>query len=110
MPEAVQRKFGTDLLDVQYGETPLDAIPLRHFGGARVWEIVEDYDRNTFRAVYTAAFAVGIYVLHVFQKKAKHGIATPRRDLDLVRSRFELVRRHALALERQSGGGHEQTE
>ena len=29
------------------------------------------------------------YVLHVFQKKAKHGIATSKRDLNLIRTRLE---------------------
>jgi phage-related protein len=28
-------------------------------------------------------------VLHVFQKKSKHGKATPQRDLDLIESRLK---------------------
>ncbi|HEX4602228.1 MAG TPA: hypothetical protein VH116_12595 [Gemmatimonadales bacterium] len=39
-----------------------------------------------------------IYVLHVFQKKAKRGIATPTRDLDLVRSRYDLAKEHHATL------------
>ena len=47
-----------------------------------------DYDRDTYRAVYTVRFAERIYVLHVFKKKSKSGIATPRNDLDLIECRL----------------------
>ena len=49
----------------------------------------EDYDRGTYRAVYTVRFSEAVYVLHVFQKKAKRGIATPKRDLELIRARLQ---------------------
>jgi phage-related protein len=94
LPVAVQKKFGTALLDVQYGETPTDAKRLKGFAGAGVLEIVEDYQTDTYRAVYTVNFADAVYVLHVFQKKSKRGIATPKRDMDLIRSRYELARQH----------------
>jgi phage-related protein len=29
-----------------------------------------------------------VYVLHAFQKKSKKGIATPKRDMDLIRRRL----------------------
>jgi phage-related protein len=46
--------------------------------------------------VYTVRFSEAVYVLHVFQKKAKRGIATPMRDLDLIRARLqEAARLHA---------------
>ena len=35
-----------------------------------------------------------IYVLHVFQKKAKRGIATPRQETDLVKRRLKAVEQH----------------
>jgi phage-related protein len=94
MPVPVQKKFGTALLDVQYGDTPADARPLKGFGGAGVLEITEEYQTDTFRTVYTVTFASGVYVLHVFQKKSKHGIATPKREIDLVKSRYQLAREH----------------
>jgi phage-related protein len=97
MAVTVQKFFGAALRDVQYGETPDDAKPWKGLGSG-VLEIVEDYDRNTYRAVYTVSFAGAVYVLHVFQKKAKHGIATPRPDVDLVRSRYKLAREHYRAL------------
>jgi phage-related protein len=103
LPVVVQKKFGTLLLDVQYGETPIDASPMRHVGSNHVWEIHEDHDRSTFRAVYTVAFPPAVYVLQVFQKKAKRGIKTPRREVELIRSRLVLARQHARALKATVG-------
>jgi phage-related protein len=97
----VQDTFGTLLLDAQHGETPLSAKPLKGFGGAGVLEIVEDYERDTYRAVYTVNFPRAVYVLHVFKKKSIRGIGTPKRDLDLVRSRYELARTHYATLKQQ---------
>lgn len=57
-------------------------------------EIAEDFNANTYRAVYTVSFPQVVYVLHVFQKKSKRGIATPKRDLDLVKHRYALARHH----------------
>ena len=70
------------------GETDPAAKPLKGFGGTKVMEIVDRHDRNTYRAVYTAQFAGVIYVLHAFQKKSKRGIATPKKDIDLIQQRL----------------------
>ena len=51
-------------------------------------EIVDRHYTNTYRAVYTAQFAGRIYVLHAFQKKSTRGIATPQKDIDLIRRRL----------------------
>ena len=34
-------------------------------------------------------FANAVYVLHCVQKKSKHGIETPKPDLDLIRERLK---------------------
>jgi len=73
----------------QLGDTAPDAKPLKGFGGAGVLELVEDYRGDTFRAVYTVRLAASIYVLHVFQKKSKRGIATPQKEIELIRARLE---------------------
>ena len=38
------------------GEKHPDAKPLRGFGGAGVLEVVDDFDGDTYRAVYTVRF------------------------------------------------------
>jgi phage-related protein len=88
MPDAVQDSFGYALHRAQEGTRHPSAKPLRGFGGASVLEVVEDYEGNTFRAVYTVKFALAVYVLHVFQKKSKKGIATPAPDLNLIKTRL----------------------
>jgi phage-related protein len=49
---------------------------------------IEDARGGTVRAVYTVRFSSGVYVLHVFQKKSKHGIATPREEIEVARQRL----------------------
>ena len=72
---------------------PPEAKPLRGFGGASVLELIEDHDGNAYRAVYTVRFGTKIYVLHAFQKKSKHGIATPKQEIDLIRARLKIAER-----------------
>jgi phage-related protein len=62
---------------------------LRRFGGGGVLEIVEDFDGNAYRAVYTVKFEEAIYVLHAFQKKSRSGISTPKREIELVTERLK---------------------
>ena len=87
-PEEVRRRVGGALWDAQRGLKAPYAKPLRGFGGAGVLEIVDDYDGDTYRAVYTVRFAGVVYVLHAFQKKSKGGKATPKAELDLIKQRL----------------------
>ena len=58
-----------------------------------IWKIVEDYDSDTYRAVYTATFPEVVYVLDAFVKKSKSGSKTPQADKDRVRDRFMAAKR-----------------
>ncbi len=40
-------------------------------------------------AVHTVCLAAAVFACHVFQKKAKRGIATPRQDTDLIEERLK---------------------
>jgi phage-related protein len=94
MPQEVRRDIGQALYTAQQGMTDPAAKPLKGFGGARVMEIVERYRTDAYRAVYTAHFENAVYVLHVFQKKSKAGIATPKHEIELIRRRFAEAERH----------------
>ena len=94
MPQDVRRNIGQALYAAQQGETDRAAKPLKGFGGTRVMEIVERDQVGTFRAVYSAHFGNAVYVLHAFQKKSKRGIATPKRDIELIRTRLAEAERH----------------
>ena len=86
-PAAAQRHLGYALHIAQRGDKHPDAKPLKGFGGAGVLEVVEDFDGDTFRVVYTVRFGERIYALRAFQKKARSGIKTPPKELELVRRR-----------------------
>ena len=83
--------FGYALYLVQTGTKHEQAKSLHGFGSAGVLEIVEDWRGNAYRAVYTVRFAAAVFVLHVFQKKAKSGIATPKQDMELIRARLKVA-------------------
>lgn len=88
MPSSLQDTFGYGLHLAQAGQKYYTAKPLKGFPGAGV-EIIEDCNGNTYRAVYTVKFSDNIYVLHVFQKKSKSGIATPKQEIDLSKDRLK---------------------
>jgi len=85
--------MGQALYTAQQGE-PIPRQTAEGLGGAKVMEIVDRHDTNTYRAVYTVQFSGTIYVLHAFQKKSKKGIATPPKDLALIRQRLAAAERH----------------
>lgn len=93
-PPQVRRDIGKALYAAQQGMTDPAAKPLKGFGGARVMEIVDRYQTDTYRAVYAAQFADVVYVLHAFQKKARKGGATPKKEIELIRLRLAEAERH----------------
>jgi phage-related protein len=60
--------------------------------GPGVFELVESFDGNAYRAIYTVRFADMIYVLHAFQKKSPSGVRTPTGDVNLVAGRLRQAR------------------
>ena len=90
-PEGVRGEFGHALHEVQLGLEPYAAKALKGFGGRGILELVENHDGDTYRAVYTVRFAEIVYVLHCFQKKSVKGIATPQKDIELIKSRLRLA-------------------
>ncbi len=99
LPEEVIDLFGYALHLAQIGKKHEQAKPLQGFGSAGVLEVVEDRRGNAYRAVYTVRYTVRVFVLHVFQKKSRSGVATPKPDVDLIRTRLKAVARRAKELE-----------
>ncbi|HVA27252.1 MAG TPA: type II toxin-antitoxin system RelE/ParE family toxin [Candidatus Baltobacteraceae bacterium] len=99
------RAFGTLPSTVQ--DAMIDALALAQRGGmsdtarpmhGNLREVVEiriGHTSGTYRSMYTARFEEYVYVLHVFQKKAKTGTETPKRELDLIRQRLKAVKADA---------------
>ena len=91
-PSEVQRTVGFALSAAQYGGKHPSAKPWKGEGPG-ILEVVKDYDGDTYRAIYTVRFTDAVYVLHAFQKKSPHGIATRQSDFALIRERLKLARR-----------------
>lgn len=104
-PAQVQDDMGYALFVAQMGERPKSAKPLKGFKGAGVLELVENYDGDTYRAVYTVKFAGRVYVLHAFQKKSKRGIETPRSEIRLVEQRLRAAEADYQQRQQQDGLG-----
>ena len=81
LPADVVDVFGYALYVAQTGKRHDNTKVLKGFGGASVLEVIESQAGNTYRAVYTVRFAAAVIVLHVFQKKSKSGIETPKPDM-----------------------------
>lgn len=95
MPEQVQDIFGYALWLAQQGRHHPQVKALKGFGGAGVLEVVEDFQGNTWRAVYTIKLKDAVYVLHAFQKKSVSGKATPKPEIDLIIQRLKAAQQHA---------------
>ena len=95
LPDGVIDTFGYALHLAQTGLRHEDAMVLRGFGNAGVLEVIESDRGGTYRAIYTVQFANAVFVLHVFQKKSKSGIKTPKADLQLVRERLRAAGKFA---------------
>jgi phage-related protein len=91
LPEDVVDDIGYALYHAQKGLKHEDAKVLKGFGSADVLEIVADDKAGTYRAVYTVRFKEIVFVLHIFQKKSKQGIATPKREIDTLKARLKMA-------------------
>lgn len=87
-PEAVRKDIGHALYRVQIGEIPPSAKMMTGIDTG-VYEIVDNYDTDTYRVVYTVKIGSNIYVLHCYQKKSRRGIRTPKKEIDLIKRRLK---------------------
>lgn len=88
-PDDVKLVMGFALRVAQQGRKHPRAKPLKGYKGAGVLEIVDDFDGDTYRAIYTVRFEGAVFALDAFQKKSKKGIATSKADLDRIASRLK---------------------
>jgi phage-related protein len=91
-PAGVRRTIGFALSAAQFGGKHPSAKPWKGEGPG-ILEVVKDYDGDTYRAIYTVHFADAVYVLHAFQKKSPHGVATRQSDIALVKARLKIAQR-----------------
>jgi phage-related protein len=90
-PVQVQREIGNALGLAQFGGKHPSAKPWKGEGPG-VFEVVDDFAGDTYRAVYTVRFRHVVYVLHAFQKKSPRGRKTARTDIELIARRLNIAR------------------
>ena len=90
-PAEVKREIGYALRFAQSGLTHDMAKPFAGYSG--VMEIVAPHKKEAYRAVYALKVGARVYVLHAFQKKSKHGIKTPRPDVEKIELRYKAAKR-----------------
>ncbi len=90
-PREAMQEAGYALYLAQKGEHYKNSKLLKGFGSA-VSEVVIEYDKNAYRAVYTVNVGDAVYVIHCFQKKSKRGIKTPREDIAIIKQRLTLLK------------------
>ena len=89
-PDPVKDEMGNALGLAQFGGRHPSAKPWKGQGPG-VFELVEDHDGNTYRAVYIARLKEVVYVLHAFQKKSPRGVKTAQIDVELVQRRLKIA-------------------
>ena len=92
-PEEVKDDVGYALHEAQQGEMPTTAKRLKGLSG--VIEIKTDFHSDTYRTVYAIKLGNKLYVLHVFKKKSKKGISTPKPDINMIKSRLKIAQKLA---------------
>ncbi len=90
-PDQVKSDMGYALGVAQLGGKHPHAKPWKGEGPG-VFEIVENYDGDTYRAVYTVRFEGVVYILHAFQKKSPSGKQTANLDVELIGERLRRAR------------------
>ncbi|WP_458796642.1 type II toxin-antitoxin system RelE/ParE family toxin [Pseudomonas saxonica] len=95
MPLDVQQVFGYALHLAQEGGKHSQAKPMKGLTSSGVLEVVEDFEGDTYRAVYTVKIGDAIYALHTFKKKSNKGIETPKHEIDLIKVRLKAAEDHA---------------
>lgn len=90
-PSEVRREVGYALYVAQRGETHKLTKPFKGHGSG-IYEIISDYDTNTYRAVYVVNIKDKVYVLQTFQKKSKRGIKTPKEELLVISTRLKQLK------------------
>lgn len=93
MPDHVKDEVGHSLRIAQQGGRADNTSPMK--GNLRtVSEIRIEQGSGAYRTIYTTQFEDVIYVLDVFKKKSRKGVATPKSDLNRIEQRLKAARIH----------------
>lgn len=86
-PEVAQNRIKDALAIASMGQKADIAKPMQGLGSG-VFEIALPYRGDAYRAIYAVQLGDAIWVVHAFQKKSVKGIATPQREIELIKARL----------------------
>ena len=90
-PEGAQDEILDALTVAAEGGKAEIAKPMKGMGSG-VFEVALRFRGDAYRLVYDVQIDIDIWVIHAFQKKSKTGIATPQREVDLIRERLKRLK------------------
>ncbi len=91
-PVEVKHEIGYALLVAQHGKKHDNVKPYTELSG--VMEIVSDYDKEAYRAIYAYKIGEVIYVLHAFHKKSKKGKKIPKEIKETINLRYKRAKEY----------------
>ncbi len=94
-PAEAQDRILTALTIAAEGRKADIAKPLKGFGSG-VLEIALKHRSDAYRTVYAVQLGENLWVLHAFQKKSSTGIKTPKKEIDLIHSRLNRLKKETL--------------
>ena len=103
-PEGAQDGILRALTVAAEGQKADIAKPLQGVG-AGVFEVVLQYRTDAYRTVYALQLGEWLWVVHAFQKKAKHGIKTPTKEIDLIPRTPETIKAGVPAMSKTADDG-----
>lgn len=90
-PESAQDRIRAALQIAAAGGMADIAKPMKGLGSG-VFEVALRFRSDAYRVVYAIQIGDAIWVVHAFRKKSTKGIATAKRDIDIVRSRMRQLK------------------
>ncbi len=90
-PKQVQLQMGRALHIAALGQMADICRPMKGLGPG-VLEVRVSHRTNAFRTIYAVKLGKDIYVIHAFQKKSSAGIKTPKKEIDLIKSRIKRLK------------------
>ena len=91
-PEGPQNAIMRALTVAAEGRKADIAKPLKGFGSG-VFEVALQRRSDAYRVVYALQIEERVWVLHAFRKKAKQGVKTPKKDIDLIGERLKRLKK-----------------
>lgn len=90
-PAAAREDMQTALDIAAMGGKADIAKPMKGLGSG-VMEIALPYRSEAYRVIYAVQFENEIWVVHAFQKKSNKGIATPQKEIELIKARLKRIK------------------